>query len=337
MAITQFSRDGQRVYYQKNIPAKDSLLFFINVDSPDIEKQIRFDGRLVSWQSLPGGGIVGTLAKEAIPYLTVVQDSGIQHSFRPLPFRSVQIMAVEPKADGRIAVMMELDNRELSGLYLIDPLLKQMPEGPILPFQQFTKMGFDAQLNPVAAVSRNQIGGKTIFRRSDSKWVAVRDYPFDLSMFMGGFQNIISTSSDGSTIYATDNHEKDKTTLIAIDTKSGAVKELVADQKTDILPFAPMLDRYGKPQMVFGVFAKARRHFLDPVAEADFRFVDSLWQGNASYAANSSDDQYWLLRRMGVDPTTIITSTGTIESLLSFLAITPFCPNIHSPNAMLPV
>jgi dipeptidyl aminopeptidase/acylaminoacyl peptidase len=156
----------------------------------------------------------------------------------------------------------------------------------------------------VAAMKPNDQGGNTILRRHDGEWIEVFKYPSAPDMFIGGLTKIISASLDGKTIYATDYTNKDKTTLVSIDVKTGQVTEMVSDPDADILPFGATVNLDGKPTSVVALWGDSKRHFLEPAVEKDFSFLNNELKTNIGFAGASQNDSTWLVRTLDGGPQT---------------------------------
>ena len=295
------SKDGEKVYYQRS-SSDPGRLFYLRVSEPSQEYEIRFPDPVVRWECTYNDGICAVL--QASGGQEVYYWSYATKQARRLDYtaaQSHQLLALSPKLNTKVAVRTRTADGKASGLYLVDLnggatkwIMGEEPYNPIL---------FSDLFDPLAAQAPGDAGGTAYFVRRNHEWEKIREYPYDQSMLLGGFNRILSLSADGQTLYATDNLGTDKSRLVAIDLSDDQVTELAADEKVDLLPFGAMIDRRGKPQMVLGVYGDARRHFLDAGAEKDFLEVDERLGGGASYQASSANDSIWLMRRLSGGPT----------------------------------
>lgn len=297
----RLSPNGERIYYQKRSD-QEGRLFYRDTQRPGKESFLKFEGALINWQLNPFGDIIA-LTGNPTQKLVIWRTEG--DSLQNIPFLTfdrLNILAISPRHPEILLASIISETDSLSGIYKIktDHTAWEKISDP-LPYQ---KVYYDQELRPKAARHTNDMGGFSILRNDGNKWHECLRFPFDESQFIGGFQDVISVSADGHTIYATDNSQTDKTVLKAISTETGTSKLIVADGKADILPFGAMVDTAGRPQMVFSVFGKARRYFPDPSIQSDFEYVDQLLSGNASFAEASTDNRKWLVRKLDGGPTT---------------------------------
>jgi len=299
-AIT-LSPDGGRVYYQRH-SVQEGRLFYIDTQRPGKEQSLAFSGALLNWQPAPGGGILAAVQANG-KQLVFMGPDGRQAAAVPLfPFQQLRIEAMSPRCPEEAAVSIVGDKDSLNGIYRVN--FRTGEHQKISPPLDFQKLFFDQQLRLRAGRLLNDINGYSIYTFDGQEWTERLRYPFDESQFIGGFQDVVSVSADGRTVYATDNAMRDKTALISIDVQSGATELIVADSKADILPFGAMVSPDGHPQMVLSVFADARRHFPDAHAQRDFDFANRLLQGKGSFAQSSADGRRWLFRKLEGGPTT---------------------------------
>ena len=299
-AIT-LSPDGQRVYYQRR-SVQEGRLFYIETQRPTREQSLSMGGALLNWKLTPEGSILAVVQSTGKQLIIFGPDGRKKREIPLFPFQQLRIEAVSPLRpdEGVVSIVGEKDS--LNGIYRIH--LKTGKYQKISSPLDFQQIYFDQQLRLRAGRLLNDINGYSIYTYDGATWKEQLRYPFDETQFIGGFQNVVSVSADGQTVYATDNTMRDKTALVAIDVSTGATRLLVSDGKADILPFGFMIAPDGRPQMVLSVFAAARRHFLDATAEADFDYANRLLQGNASFADASADGRNWLLRKLDGGPIT---------------------------------
>ncbi|MCB9348698.1 MAG: S9 family peptidase [Lewinellaceae bacterium] len=299
-AIT-LSPDGRRVYYQRR-SVQAGRLFFIETQRPAREQSLPFDGALLNWKLTPEGSILAVVQSSGKQLVLMGPDGRRKREIYLFPFQQLRIEALSPQRPEEAVVSIVGEKDSLNGIYRIHlGTGKYQKMSPPLDFQQIY---FDQQLRLRAGRLLNDINGYSIYTYDGAVWKERLRYPFEESQFIGGFQDVVSVSADGQTVYATDNTGRDKTALVAIDAPTGAIRLIVADGKADILPFGAMIAPDGRPQMVLSVFANARRHFLDAAAQADFDYANRLLQGNASFAEASVDGRTWLLRKLEGGPVT---------------------------------
>ncbi|MCO6491919.1 MAG: S9 family peptidase [Phaeodactylibacter sp.] len=298
-AVT-LSPDGRRVYYQRR-SVQEGRLFYIETRRPGREQSLAFDGALLNWVPDPAGGVLAVVQSGGKQLVWMGPDGWEKRQIPVFPFQQLRIEAMSRQRPGEAAVTVVGEDSRLNGIYLIN--LTSGSYQKISPPLDFQRLYFDQQLRLRAGRLLNDINGYSIYTYDDKEWTERLRFPFDESQFIGGFQDVVSVSADGQTVYATDNTGRDKSVLLSINVESGATQLLVADGKADILPFGAMIGPDGRPRMVLSVFADARRHFLDADARADFDYADRLLQGRASFAEASADGRCWLLRKLEGGPT----------------------------------
>lgn len=297
-AIT-LSPDGKRVYYQRR-SVQEGRLFYLETQRPGREESLPFDGALLNWKLTRDGSILAVVQSGGKYLILMGPDGRKKREIKLFPFQQLRIEALSPKRPDEAAVSIVGEKDSLNGIYQIN--LSTGKYQKISPPLDFQKLFFDQQLRLRAGRLLNDINGYSIYTYDGKTWTERLRFPFDESQFIGGFQDVVSVSADGQTVYATDNTGRDKTALVAIDVPTGTTELLAADGKADILPFGAMVAPDGRPQMALSVFATARRHFLDAAAQADFEYANRLLQGNASFADASADGRIWLLRKLEGGP-----------------------------------
>lgn len=299
-AIT-LSPDGKRVYYQRR-SVQEGRLFYLDTRRPSREESLPFDGALLNWKPTHDGSILAVVQGIGKQLVLMGPEGRRNRGITLFPFQQLRIEALSPQHPDEAIVSIVGEKDSLNGIYRID--FRKDNYRKISPPLDFQQLYFDRHLRLCAGRLLNDINGYSIYTFDGREWTERLRFPFDESQFIGGFQDVVSVSADGQTVFATDNTGRDKSVLISIDVSTGATELLMADGKADILPFGAMVGPDGRPQMVLSVFADARRHFLDAAARADFDYADRLLQGHASFAEASADGRRWLLRRLEGGPTT---------------------------------
>jgi hypothetical protein len=317
IAQVQLSKDGEKVYYRK-ASAPPSTLFVLDGPLFNEEISIELEDPVVHFATSMNDGIAAVVRKDTLQELRFWSFSGRKAIKVDLPAaRSIQLIRFSRLLNTKAVVRVEAVKARQSGIYLADLNGGRLKR--VLGTRDFRNVFFGELLNPVAALESNEAEGTTLYVRKGSNWEVFREYPFDESMFLGGFNQILSVTPDGNTIYATDNYEKDKSTLISIDIKEGTVNELASDPRSDILPFGAMIDKDQQPVMVSGLFADPNFHFLDASVEKDWKIATEKIGGAPSFVAASANDSTWLLRHLDGGPTEYFLfrrSTGRLKSIL---------------------
>lgn len=295
------SKDGQTVFYQKRADGADSTLYFVGANAPGTERSRRFDGVLLNYLSLYQNGLLAVVRQQDNNFVFyTTPGSTTARKLDVMPFKELWFMATSERFPNKAVIRIDAKNERESGIYLLDVLSGSMKR--LGAMGNFTELFFDGNFGMVAALQPNDLGGHTLLRRWEGEWFEVFKHPQAPDMFIGGLNKIVSVSADGRTIYATDNTGKDKTSLVAIETDTGTVTELIADADADILPFGATISPAGKPTTVVSLWGDTKRHFLDAALKKDFDFLEKELKANFGIAAASSDDNVWLVRKMDGGP-----------------------------------
>ncbi len=296
IAEVNLATDGQRLYYRRR-SVGEPVLFYRSLQRPMREERIPLSGALLDWVPV-AGGILTVETDGRRPQLLFRPRSGAVQPTGLFPLRQIRILATSPQRPQEAAVEIAGDTR--SGVFRVNFHTGSWePISPPLPYQE---LFFDGQLRLAAARQFNEQGGISLFRYDGTSWVEACRYPFDERQFLGGFQNILSVSADGETVYLLDSEGSDKTVLTALDRRSGATRLLLADGKADLLPDEYLAGPNGQPLMVQSHYGAPRRHFPDTSAQADFEWANRLLQGQAHFYESSADGRYWLLSKQAGTP-----------------------------------
>ncbi len=295
------SKDGETVFFRKNIDGVDNLLYYIEAGAPTVERKKEFKGAILDYLPVYDNGIVAVIQGDTSK--RVVFTSPKSKKIRELdvfPFERVSFMHLSTRFPNKVLVNISAKEDRKSGLYILDLLSSSMKRvGKMDGYQQ---MFFDQNFSKVAALRANDVGGNTILRHLEGQWIPVFDYPFNPEMFIGGLSRIVSVDVEGKTIYATDNFEKDKTVLVSIDVATGDVTQLASDADADMLPYAATLDPSGKPTAAVALWGDTKRYYFDEAVQKDFEFLNEELKNTVSHVESSADDKVWLVREMDGGP-----------------------------------
>jgi dienelactone hydrolase len=296
------SKDGETVFYQKTVDGSDSTLYFLHRKTPLVERSKKYNGPVVSWRPVYAGGLVAIVQEDTTlqVYFTSMKARKQRKLEVKIPFSRMKFLTLSPRFPNKVVVDVVARDSLKHGMYFLDLLSGNMRRLGIMG--DLTQIFFDESFGMVAGLQPSHTGGNVLLRRVRGHWKEVFRYPFAPEMFIGGLSKIISVSLDGKTIYATDNFEKDKTTLVAIDAETGEVTELASDPDADILPYAASVDPQGRPTSVVALWGGTKRHIIDPAVEKDFDFLNNELNDNVSFVSASEDDRKWLVRTLDGGP-----------------------------------
>ncbi len=296
------SKNGETVFYKKNGEGEENLIYYFSRSAPTAERKKELNGILVDYRPTYDDGVVAVVQQDTnlqVQFTTV--KSRKVRTLDVMPFNRLQFMQMSARFPNKVLVNISAKESAKSGIYLLDLLGSNMKR--LGKMEGYRQMFFDQNFSKIAALRPNDLGGNTILRYHGGEWKTVFEYPFHPEMFMGGMSRIVSVNVDGKTIYATDNFEKDKSTLVAIDVESGKVTELASDPDADIIPYAASIDAKGKPTSAVALWGDTKRHYLDETVQKDFEFLNAEL-ANVGFVEASEDDSTWLVRKMDGGPQT---------------------------------
>ncbi len=297
----RLSLDGNSIFYQKKADGSDSTLYYVQENLPLHEKKRQFDGKLAYWHLLHEGGLMVVLQRgnDLELYSTSLTSSKLR-KVNFFPFKRLSVVNLSSRFPNKIAADIEAVDPMQSGLYILDLLSGSTKRLGLMDGME--QVFLDENFGLVAALRNDSNMVRTLLRRQGGQWEVAIQYPFTPDYFIGGVSRIVSVSDDGKTIYATDNHGKDKSSLVAISAETGELTELASDPDADIFPAGYTLDPAGKPTSVVALYANTRRHILDEGVRADFEFLDKELKGNTSFVGASKNDSTWLVRKLDGGP-----------------------------------
>lgn len=291
----RLSSDGQLVYYQRMAPT--TALCMVAPQAPTDSTCMELPGRLLDYRPTHTGQVLLVIQEGQQQRLyRMEQDGSGLKDLTKSSWLGLRLLALSSELPNVVALQIQTE-RDAAGIIYRYNFTADKAER-VLPMGDFTDVFFDGQLNPKAGRRINSNGGSAIYRRHEDSWKQVFDYPFSVNDFIGGITGILSVSKDGRILYVTDNTARDKTTVVAVNIEKGTTYQLLKDDKVDLLPFGALIGEDGTPQMVLGVYAQPRRHFLDPNVEADYAWLDGKMDGQASVGDRSADDYFWLVRKL---------------------------------------
>jgi dipeptidyl aminopeptidase/acylaminoacyl peptidase len=292
--------DGSTVFYQKKADGSDSTLYYLQEKYPHTEKKRRFEGQLANWHLLYDGGLLAVVQQDTnfTLYATSLTASKLR-KVNVFPFRKLTVMHISRRFPNKVAANIEAVDAGQSGIYILDLQSGSTKRLGLMGDAQ--QIFFDENFGMVASLNQGSDEVRSLKRKFQGEWFDVFTYPFSPDVFFGGLNKIVSVSNDGKTIYATDNTGKDKGSLVAISTETGAVTELASDPDADIYPGAFTLDQNGVPTSVVALYGNTKRHYIGESVKADFEFLEKEL-GNLGFVGAGQTDSTWLVRKMDGGP-----------------------------------
>lgn len=295
----KISKDGTRVYYRRT--GGSDTLYYQEPEVTTLEKYIVFPTSIKSYEPTFNKGIVATAQVKEDAKVFFAQGSSVK-DVTPFKAKSVEILAFSRRLNSRVAMRFDSDDIAQKGVWLVD-MSGQKPRKVGL-LGDMDKWYFDGLFQVKAGTKKNSSGGISLYRKSKGVWEPICENKPDVGRFIGGYQKIVSVSEDGSNIYYTDNSASDKAVLKSIGTDSGKEEILAKDELTDLLAITSLVNAEGKPQMILGVYADARRAYLDKATESDMLWLEKELRGSPSVSQQSEDGNVWIVKELTGGPIT---------------------------------
>jgi len=293
----KISKDGTRVYYRR--AGGSDTLYYREPAETSLEKYIVFPQSIKSYEPTYNGGVVALAQVKETAKIFFTQGASVK-DVTPFEAQNAEILAFSRRLNSRVAIRFESDNVAQKGVWLVD-LAGQKPR-KIGLLGEMDRWYFDGLFEVKAATKKNNSGGISLYRKSKGAWELITENTPDVGRFIGGYQRIVSVSEDGSTIYYTDNSDSDKTSLKSIGTDSGTENSLAKDDLTDLLAITALVGADGKPQMILGSYADARRSYLDKGTESDMLWLEKELRGSPSVSQQSEDGNIWIVKELTGGP-----------------------------------
>jgi acetyl esterase/lipase len=293
----KISTDGKKVYYRRS--GGSDTLYFQEPASSSLEKYIVFPSNIKSYAPTYNNGVVAIAQSKESAKVFFAQGSSVK-DVTPFKSNGIEILAFSRRLNSRVALRFESDDIAQKGVWLID-LAGQKPR-KIGLLGEMDNWYFDGLFQVKAASKKNKQGGISLYRKSQGTWELICENEPDVGRFIGGYQKIVSVSEDGSKIYYTDNSESDKAVLKSIGVDSGKEETLAKDDLTDLLAITALVNSEGKPQMILGSYADARRSYLDKATESDMLWLEKEMRGSPSVSEQSEDGNIWIVKELTGGP-----------------------------------
>ncbi|MGK0363419.1 MAG: acetyl esterase/lipase [Saprospiraceae bacterium] len=293
----KLSMDGTRVYYRRT--GGSDTLYYREPEVSTLEKYIVFPENIKSYALTYNKGIVATAQTKESAKVFFAQGSSVK-DVTPFKAKSVKILAFSRRLNSRVAMKFESDSIAQKGVWLVD-MAGQKPR-KIGLLGDMDMWYFDGLFHVKAGTKENDIGGISLYRKSNGIWEPISENAPDVGRYIGGYQKIVSVSEDGSNIYYTDNSASDKAILKSIGTDTGKEETLAKDELTDLLAMTALVNAEGKPQMILGSYADARRSYLDKATEMDMIWLEKEMRGSPSVSQQSEDGNIWIVKELTGGP-----------------------------------
>jgi dipeptidyl aminopeptidase/acylaminoacyl peptidase len=179
---------------------------------------------------------------------------------------------------------------------------------PVLQNDDFRKVHCDAEFIPRVAERRSKTGTTDLLRpTADNKWQPFRTLDYDHSntaaTLGAGVIGVASVSPDGKTLFLVDNHNRDKSALLAIDIETGKERLLAEDSDAD-LRAQTVIDRFtGDVLAAASHFGQLRRLSTNLPLQPDFDFLEKSFTQPVGLASVSATDPAWLIVPFDGGPT----------------------------------
>lgn len=317
----KLSLSGDKVYYRKR--GKGKQVFMLDAEKDAREKSVTFSDVIKTVHPSYLGGIVVVTQSSQGEKIYLTRNSKPK-DITPFVAEEIRVIDFSAKLNTKVAVEISSSDNKKQGAWLVDLLGGKPRRAGILG--DFDEWYFDDLFRVRAGKKRNDDGGVTLMHKLNGKWAEIQSYPADVGRYIGDYQGIVSVSGDGNTIWFTDNYESDKAVLMSIDS-TNVKKEVAVDELTDLLPSTALLDEKGQPQMILGIYADARRKYLDSKVEKDMLWLEKELRGSPSVSQQSQNGQIWLVKEFTGGPLKYYLFDRKAQALRPLFSDTPKLDN----------
>jgi len=293
----KISKDGSKVYYRR-AGASDTL-YYREPEASSLEKYIVFPESIKAYEPTYNRGIVATAQTKESAKVYFALGSSVK-DVTPFQVESAELLAFSRRLNSRVAIRFKSEDIAQRGVWLLD-MAGQKPR-KIGLLGDMDSWYFDGLFQVKAASKKNDQGGISLYRKSKGIWEPISENAPDVGRFIGGYQRVVSVSEDGSQIYFTDNSASDKAVLKVVGADSGKEEILAEDELTDLLAITALVNAEGKPQMILGSYADARRSYLDKTTESDMLWLEKELRGSPSVSQQSEDTNVWIVKELTGGP-----------------------------------
>lgn len=296
----RLSPKGDVLYF---LSIADNDLHSIAVDHPNEPHALGLAALPKQWLPMDGGILL--LEKDSLWHLRL-RDAAGKFTGYDLPFTASKLKLMErPVPHGsKVGLWVEASAPEgSSGIWTLDLSNKAFTRIDDLP--PFENPILDGKFRPAAGTVPNELGGNTLLARGPNAtgWDTIAVHPFTEDMMTGGFCKMVSVAADGKAVYYTSNLSSDKTELYMYQPESHQAIPLLRNALVDILPFGHSVDLEGDVTSAVGLYAKTLRECVNPVVQQEFDFLHSHLKGDVSWAGQTPDGKFWLVRVLTGGPT----------------------------------
>lgn len=296
--IFKLSAGADRVYFTET---NSNNIYYIETGSPDKIYNLNSDENFIQWEPLNEGVL---LIPPAGSNKLISFDISNQKSVFEIPFKvlNVQFNSKNKKNFNKIILALNAENDSQSGYYEFNASTNNFSK--IYELIPHHVIFFDSNKKPVAANINNNLGGTTIavFDKKNNDWLSIAEHTFGEDAFIGGFSKVISVSDDGKNVWYTSNKNTDKTNLYLYNRENKITREIASHSKVDLLPFGFSADIDGNINSVVGMYAHTERIVVDNSVKEDFSVLDSLVEGDISFAGSNINNSQWFIREFTGGP-----------------------------------
>ncbi|MCI3179584.1 S9 family peptidase [Caulobacter sp. CCUG 60055] len=245
------------------------------------------------------------------------------------PFENISARLLKLSTNGGDAVVVGLNNRnglwhDVYRLSLSSGALTLIWRNP----DRYSDVLVDREFNVVMGVRPAPDGGNIVDRiGAGGGAVKLFDVPFEASQTTA----LVSMAPDGRTLYLLDSRGRNSTVLETLDTRTGAIRVLGADERVDVASNSDggvggdgtlILDPRTDAVVGYGVnHLTLTWKGLDKATRADIATLDEAAKGTWSVESQSADNRFWtvLVDRVTEPPSDYLydRQTRTVTKLFS--------------------
>lgn len=291
--LFKLSPSGDKVFYIKNIYEIGSDLFYYDINLKE-EFKVAFKDKFSGYFTFNNNNVLINFRNESGQYFGVYniesKDLKILEDFK---IDKSKIYDINRNTNEAVAIIVGKEGEKGVYKFNLDGKFQLLRKA-----EGFLNLYFDGNLNIVAGEKPTQNRSKSFHYLKGDEWKILREYDFREDMFVGGVNNIVSVSKDGSKVYFADNSTSDKTNLIEFNIQNDKETILIEPTKADIIPASYIFNENKKPLSVVSLFGEPYRL---PVQNSNIDEHLEILQKEINelhILDQSMDNTFWLVENM---------------------------------------
>ena len=284
---------GDKVFYIKNIYEIGSDLFYYDINLKN-EFKISFKDKFSSYFTFNNNTLLINFRNEIGQYFGVYNiETKELKILEGIKIDRSKIYDFNRDTNEAVAIIVGKEGEKGVYKFNLDGQFQLLRKA-----EGFLNLYFDGNLNIVAGEKPTQNRSKSFHYLKNDEWQLLREYDFREDMFVGGVNNIVSVSKDGSRVYFSDNSSSDKTNLIEFNVQTGKETTLIEPTKADIIPASIIFDKNSKPLSVVSLFGKPHRFTIQNSNIEEHIEILQKEINELHILDQSIDNIFWLVENM---------------------------------------